>query len=107
MYFLTDFQCYVDMTMLVVASGGLGSLNSVLMQYMGPYVEKNAMLPLLKSTEEFLLSGEMSVESTKVLKCLQNRLFPHINKRGKDPQMSNYEDMDWEVKQLTLETFIF
>lgn len=70
MCFQTDFQCYVDVTMLIVASGGLGSLNSVLMQYMCPCVEKNAMLPLLRSTEEFLLSGEMSVESTKVMKCL-------------------------------------
>lgn len=70
MCFLADFQCYVDVTMLLVASGGLGSLNSVLMQYMRPCVEKNAMLPHLRSTEEFLLSGEMSVESTKVMKCL-------------------------------------
>lgn len=58
------------MTMLIVASGGLASLNSVLMQYMCPYVEKNATLPLLRSKEEFLLSGEISVESTKVVKCL-------------------------------------
>ena len=34
MYFRTNFQCYVDMTMLIVASRGLGSLGSVLMQYM-------------------------------------------------------------------------